>query len=197
MKQHRSKRKLRKSVKLVLSLLMIICITVGGTLAYLSVQTGPVVNTFSPSQVSCNVVEEYENSTKKSIQVENKSDIKAFIRVKLVTYRVNNSGQHIGGVAVDPVFECGEGWFKASGYYYYKYPVEPHNSSNDDLTENLLGKEISLSGNYTDADGGKQLIEVMAEAIQAQPSNAVTQVWSIQVDDNGYLIDPVTTGGNS
>ena len=57
MKQHRSKRKLRKSVKLVLSLLMILCITVGGTLAYLSVQTGPVVNTFSPSQVSCNVVQ--------------------------------------------------------------------------------------------------------------------------------------------
>ena len=197
MKQHRSKRKLRKSVKLVLSLLMILCITVGGTLAYLSVQTGPVVNTFTPSHVSCNVVEEYENNTKKSIKIENTSDIKAFIRVKLVTYRVNDSGKHIGGVAVDPVFNCGEGWFKASGYYYYKYPVEPHNSSNDYLTKNLLANEISLSGNYADADGGKQVIEVMAEAIQAMPSSAVTQVWKIQVDDAGYLIDPATTGGNS
>ena len=196
MKQHRSKRKLRKSVKLVLSLLMILCITVGGTLAYLSVQTGPVVNTFTPSHVSCNVVEEYENNTKKSIQVENTSDIKAFIRVKLVTYRVNDSGKHIGGVAVDPVFKCGEGWFKASGYYYYKYPVEPHNSSNDYLTKNLLADEISLFGNYADADGGKQVIEVMAEAIQAMPSSAVTQVWNIPVDDDGNLIDP-TTGGNS
>lgn len=197
MKQHRSKRKLRKSVKLVLSLLMILCITVGGTLAYLSVQTGPVVNTFTPSHVSCNVVEEYKNNTKKSIQVENTSDIKAFIRVKLVTYRVNTSGKHIGGVVGDPVFECGEGWFKASGYYYYKYPVEPHNSSNDYLTKNLLADEISLFGNYADADGGKQVIEVMAEAIQAMPSSAVTQVWKIQVDDAGYLIDPATTGGNS
>lgn len=196
MKQHRSKRKLRKSVKLVLSLLMILCITVGGTLAYLSVQTGPVVNTFTPSHVSCNVVEDYKNNTKKSIQVENTSDIKAFIRVKLVTYRVNISGKHIGGVAVDPVFKCGEGWFKASGYYYYKYPVEPHNSSNDYLTKNLLADEISLSGNYADADGGKQVIEVMAEAIQAMPSSAVTQVWNIPVDDDGNLIDP-TTGGNS
>ena len=196
MKQHRSKRKLRKSVKLVLSLLMILCITVGGTLAYLSVQTGPVVNTFTPSHVSCNVVEDYKNNTKKSIQVENTSDIKAFIRVKLVTYRVNISGKHIGGVAVDPVFKCGEGWFKASGYYYYKYPVEPHNSSNDYLTKNLLADEISLFGNYADADGGKQVIEVMAEAIQAMPSSAVTQVWNIPVDDDGNLIDP-TTGGNS
>ena len=196
MKQHRSKRKLRKSVKLVLSLLMILCITVGGTLAYLSVQTGPVVNTFTPSHVSCNVVEDYKNNTKKSIQVENTSDIKAFIRVKLVTYRVNTSGKHIGGVAVDPVFKCGEGWFKASGYYYYKYPVEPHNSSNDYLTKNLLADEISLFGNYADADGGKQVIEVMAEAIQAMPSSAVTQVWNIPVDDDGNLIDP-TTGGNS
>ena len=32
---------------------------------------------------------------------------------------------------------------------------------------------------YTDVDGGKQVIEVMAEAIQSQPDDAVRQAWGI------------------
>ena len=41
---------------------------------------------------------------KSDVNVKNTGDIDAFIRVKLVTYRTNDAGQHIGGTAALPQF---------------------------------------------------------------------------------------------
>ena len=67
-------------------------------MAYLTTKSDSVVNTFEPSQVSCTVTEDFrDGKTKKDINVTNDSDINAYIRVKLVSYRVNSKGEHIGG----------------------------------------------------------------------------------------------------
>lgn len=203
MKNKRKHRKLRKPVKLLLSFLLILTVSVGGTLAYLSAQTGPVVNTFTPSHVDCEVDEIFNNNVKTSIKVHNTSDIEAYIRVKLVSYRVNSAEQHIGGTA--PVnFALADGWFEYDGFYYHTRPVDANdnndsNTSDSDLTLNLIadGYSIVLTEKYPDSDGGKQVVEVMAEAIQSKPVDAVKEAWGITVDSNGNLINPRTTGGNS
>ena len=99
--------------------------------------------------------------------------------VKLVSYRVNDAGQHIGGIANVPDFTPGTGWVKNGDYYYYKQPVNPGEKPAHDL----IGS-INLIGSYTDADGGKQVIEVMAEAIQAKGvaddgTKAVVKAWGV------------------
>ena len=194
MNNKRKHRKLRKPVKVLLSFLLIFTVSVGGTIAYLSTQTGPVVNTFMPSHVDSKVEEEFDGTVKKNVNVTNTSDIDAYIRVKLITYRVNDAENHIGGTSVIPEFTVGTNWVKyKDGFYYYTLPVLAGQKPENDL----IGDEGIKLLSYNDADGGKQVIEVMAEAIQAMPSSAVTQVWKIQVDDAGYLIDPATTGGNS
>ena len=201
MKNKRKHRKLRKPVKLLLSFLLILTVSVGGTLAYLSAQTEPVVNTFMPSHVDCEVKEIFENNAKTSIKVHNTSDIEAYIRVKLVSYRVNSEGQYIGGTAtVD--FEVAGAWFEYGGFYYHKKPVVANDnidSNTSDLTSNLIAADskIELHGQYDDSDGGKQVVEVMAEAIQSKPVDAVEKAWGITVDSDGNLINPKTTGGNS
>ena len=43
----------------------------------------------------------------------------------------------------------------------------------------LIGTSGITLSEYTDVDGGKQVIEVMAEAIQSQPDDAVRQAWGI------------------
>ena len=48
------------------------------------------------------------------------------------------------------------------GYYYYTKTVAASEQPATDLINT-----IALESNYSDADGGKQVIEVMAEAIQA------------------------------
>lgn len=40
-----------------------------------------------------------------------------------------------------------------------------------------------MTGSYTDADGGKQVIEVMAEAIQAEPARAVGEAWGVTITE--------------
>ena len=89
----------KRSLVLVVSVLVLLLAVAGGTLAWLTANTGPVVNTFTPAQVSCKVTEDFNGTTKSNVNVENTSDIPAYIRVKLVTYRVNDAGQHIGGTA--------------------------------------------------------------------------------------------------
>lgn len=180
--QRRHKRRSKKTGMLFLSLLLVIGMVVGGTLAWLSTKSAPITNTFLPSHVSCSVKEEFNGTTKSNVNVINTGDIDAYIRVKLVTYRVNDKEQHIGGTAEIPDFKPGAGWVKNGDYYYYTKPVAP-----DEQPETSLIDSITLTGSYDDADdadGGKQVIEVMAEAIQANGvaddgTKAVKEAWGV------------------
>lgn len=164
----------KRSLVLVVSLLALLLVVAGGTLAWLTAQDS-VSNTFTPAHVSCEVTEEFDGTVKSNVNVTNTSDIDAFIRVKLVTYRVNDAGQRIGGKAeID--FTPGTGWVKYGDFYYYTKPVAPQQQPK----EALIGS-ITLKGSYDDADGGKQVIEVMAEAIQSQPARAVQQAWGVTI----------------
>ena len=180
----------KRSLVLVVSVLVLLLAVAGGTLAWLTANTGPVVNTFTPAQVSCEVTEDFNGTIKSNVNVENTSNIPAYIRVKLVTYRVNAQNQHIGGTAEIPEFKPGEGWVKYGEYYYYTRPVAPDNNSPDIPLIDETG--IKLTGSYDDADGGKQVIEVMAEAIQSSPAKAVGESWGVTISENN--IDPYSTG---
>lgn len=147
---------------LVLSLLLIIAIAIGGTIAYLSTNTNAIENAFELSNVSCEVSENFNGTIKSDVNVTNTSNIEAYIRVKLVTYRVNNEGNRIGGTATIPDFTPGAGWVLRDGYYYYTKAV----AAGEKPETNLINS-IQLEGKYSDADGGRQVIEVMAEVIQA------------------------------
>lgn len=184
-----SKQDAKRSTKkrmtvLVLSTVILLTLCVGSTLAILVARDGSITNTFTPTQVSCHVTESFNGTTKSSVNVVNDSDIAVYIRVKLVTYRVNENGQHIGGSAVIPNFTLGNDWFKSGDYYYYSSPV----AANASPAAPLIGESgISLTQQYTDADGGKQVIEVMAEAIQSAPDTAVKEAWPDVTVNNKVL----------
>lgn len=184
--QRRRKRRSKKTGMLFLSLLLVIGMVVGGTVAWLSTKSAPITNTFLPTKVTCKVTERFDGRTgvKSNVNVENTGDIDAYIRVKLVSYRTNDAGQHIGGTA-EINFEPGKGWVKHGGYYYYTLPVAPGTKP-----AAALISSIDLIGSYTDADGGKQAIDVMAEAIQSVPEAAVQAAWGLSIDANGNLIVP-------
>jgi len=173
-----TRRHSKKTVRFLLSLLLIVMTAVGGTLAYLSAQSGPLENTFAPAQVSCEVTERFDGITKKNVNVKNTGDTDAFLRVRLVSYRVNDAGQRIGGTALIPPFVPGIGWVWHNGYYYYTQPVAPNESPATALIPGIV-----LTGSYLDADGGKQVIEVLAEAIQSSPAEAVGVSWGVTISN--------------
>lgn len=166
----------RKIGTMLLTLLLIAAIAVTGTMAYLAISAGAVENTFKAATVSCKVTENFDGATKSHVNVVNTSDTDAYIRVKLVTYRANDKDQHIGGTAAIPSFTPGANWVEHNGYYYYTLPVAPGEKPVTDLIDS-----IALTARYTDADGGKQVIEVMAEAIQNAPAQAAGEAWGVTI----------------
>lgn len=175
----------RKTITLVAALTLILALAIGGTVAWLTDSTNSVVNTFTPAHVTCKVTENFNSTTgvKSNVNVTNTGDIDAYIRVKLVTYRTNDAGQHIGGTATLPRFTPGADWVLHDGYYYYTKPIAP----NGQPAANLINS-ITLTSPYNDADGGHQAIDVMAEAIQSQgkDSNENTPVqlaWGVTISE--------------
>ena len=175
---------------MVIATVLLLALAIGGTLAWLSTKDGPITNTFTPSKVTCEVTESFNGSTgvKSNVNVKNTGTINAFIRVKLVTYRTNDQGKHIGGTAILPTFTLGEDWVKYGDYYYYTKPVAPDQKPET----NLAADSMKLIDSYTDADGGKQAIDVMAEAIQSVPEAAVKAAWGadFSIGADGSLIVP-------
>ena len=165
---------------MVIATVLLLALAIGGTLAWLSTKDAPITNTFKPSHVSCSVTEEFDGKIKSNVNVTNTSDIDAYIRVKLVTYRTNDRGQHIGGTAELPSFTPGENWVEHDGYYYYTLPV----AAGAAPERPLIGESGIALTEYTDADGGKQVVEVMAEAIQSGPAQAVGQAWGVSISPN-------------
>ena len=107
-KKDSRKQKTGKAAALVLSFLLLTAVSAGGTIAYISTKTDAITNTFDPSHVSCEATETFDGTVKSNVNVTNTGDIDAWLRVKLVTYRVNEEEQHIGGIAKIPDFTPGE-----------------------------------------------------------------------------------------
>ncbi len=182
-----------KLIVLFLSFMMILSYVGAETGAYIYMETDSKENSFNPANVSCEITEAFDGTEKTNVNVMNKSNITVYMRVSLVTYRINDDNQQIGGVAVIPAFTPGTGWFEYNGVYYYSGPVAPNGAP----TYPLIGDPGITLVEYTDADGGKQVVEVMAEAVQAEGVDAngvpiVTAAWGVTVDENGNLHAPRT-----
>ena len=163
---------------MVIATALLLALAISGTVAWLTTKDAPITNTFNPSKVACEVTESFNGTVKSSVNVKNTGDIDAYIRVKLVTYRTNAQGQHIGGTAELPEFTPGAGWVAYNGYYYYTKPVAPNAQP-----EKALISSINLTEKYIDADGGRQAIDVMAEAIQSVPAQAVGEAWGVTISE--------------
>ena len=187
-KDHPERKRRGRMATVVLSLVLLLALAVGGTVAWLNARTPEVTNAFTPAHVTCEVEEAFDKTTgvKTDVNVKNTSDIDVYIRVKLVTYRTNDAGQHIGGTAELPAFTLGENWVEKDGYYYYTLPVAPDKTPAANLADSM-----TLTASYDDADGGKQALDVMAEAIQSAPEEAVADAWGVKIAQGS-----VTNAGN-
>lgn len=176
------KGKSRKTPILILISVLLLTLAFG-TAAFLIDKTHRVENVFQPSALSCEVDEEFDGAIKRNVTVLNTGDIAVYVRLKLITYRVNGQNERIGGRAELPDFTPEEGWFVKDGFYYYAFPVAP----GGEPAQPCIGEDGIELVEYTDADGGRQTVEVMAEAIQAEPAQAVQDAWGVTVSADGRI----------
>lgn len=176
--------KLRKILLILLALSLLLTVTmVGSVFAYMFHRTETVTNDLIPARVSCQVIEEFANNTKSSITVKNTGNIDAYLRVRLVTYWVNEQGEIVAEPSQMPEIRFNNGWLRGTGdTYYYSSPVAPDQTPTVDLLEETITLTTANDGKY------RQVIEVFAEAIQAKPAGAVEDAWpEVDVDADGKL----------
>ena len=173
----------RKGVAALVALVLILCVTIGGTLAWITAQTNAVTNTFTPATVSVDIDEQFDGTTKSNITVRNEqtdSNIPAYIRAAVVVNWVNSENHVVPGPDFDLPTTLGQNWVlnTTDGYYYYTSVVDPGKS-----TSSLFGNaEITEPSNKP--NGARLQVTILAEAIQAagETSNgtkAVVDAWGV------------------
>lgn len=161
----------------LLALALILVCTVGGTVAYLVTHTDPVVNTFTPGEVSCQVEEKFEgNNVKTEAVVKNTGNVPAYIRVAVVANTIDGEGNITGMETLEEDWLNTAEWTEVDGFYYYNGVVQPNAE-----TANLLNANIDLTGIQ---------VTILASAIQSMPDEAVKDAWKMSYDTGDWT--PVT-----
>ena len=198
--EHKQLRRPKRLATLLVSLLLVLGVAVGGTVAFLSTRTDSKENTFTPSEVTCAVTETFNNNVKSQVAVQNTGDTTAFIRAAInVTWMSNQDAANQTVSAKVPVkdtdysitFAKNTNWIRgADGYYYYQLPVNPQYSTG------VLIEECKLQNNASVPDGYHLSVEIVASAIQAAPEAAVKAAWGdgFSIDASGNLVVPSSSG---
>ena len=185
--EHKQLRRPKRLATLLVSLLLVLGVAVGGTVAFLSTRTDSKENTFTPSKVTCEVTETFNNNVKSQVAVKNTGDTTAFIRAAInVTWMSNQDAANQTVSAKVPVkdkdysitFAKNTNWIQgADGYYYYQLPVDPKDSTG------VLIEECKLQENASVPDGYHLSVEIVASAIQSAPDSVVQSMWHVTVED--------------
>lgn len=171
--------KLRRFVPV--ALLLVLAVICGSVFAYMFHRTEEEDTTFAPATVSCKVAEEFNGTEKSSITVQNTSNIPAYLRVRLVTYWVDGEGNVAAKSSRDLSITPAKDWIAGEdNTFYYAKPVAPGAS-----TPELLASGTTIV--LTEENGFLQVVDVFAEAIQAEPTKAVTESWKVTVDGDGNI----------
>lgn len=186
-------RRPKRLATLLVSLLLVLGVAIGGTVAFLSTRTDSKVNTFTPSKVTCEVEETFDGAVKRAVTVKNTGDTTAFIRAAInVTWMKDAASYDDADQTVSakvPVkdadysitFAQNTNWIVgADGYYYYQLPVDPLDSTKE------LIKECKLLDDASAPDGYHLSVEIVASAIQSEPASVAQGMWHVTVE-NGKI----------
>lgn len=196
-------RKPKRSVKpflIAFCVCILACAAVSGSLAWLTSTPGPVVNEFIPGEVTIQVDEKFDGSTKSNVRIKNTGNVPAYIRVALVPAWVDDEGN----IAAKPASlkqldnDCNIAWGKdgngyendwfigSDGFYYCKTIIEPDESTP------ILIKSCTVKGEGHEYDFE---LQVIASAVQSLPTSTVEKVWPVVVSTDGTLAKK-EQGGN-
>ena len=180
----------KKIIVVVLLSLLILCVTTGVTLAYIVKRSDPRENVFVPVFVKCEPVFTQAGC----MAVSNCGDVTAYVRAAVVISwaAVDEQGNATGvyhastpvlGMDYTILYDTTETWKMGNdGFWYYSAPVNA-----GALTVDLVNAVVRLS----QAPAGYALsVQIVAEGIQTQPAEAITEAWGASISADGTLTAP-------
>lgn len=170
------KRRLRwrKEFVLICSIAILLIGMVGGSLAYLFMSTGAVTNTFTAPDIGVDIPETFENGIKQNVKITNTCDFEVYARATYVVYWQNEEGNVVPIMPVqgtDYTITLGGNWNPGNdGYWYYNQRLGTDATSTDFIV-------ICQETNSANANAYKLVVDVIGEVVQAEPEDAVTELW--------------------
>lgn len=182
--KHAARGGMKRSLVLVVSLLALLLVVAGGTLAWLTAQDS-VSNTFTPAHVTCDVVEEFDGTTKSNVTIKNTSDIPVYIRASIVVTWKDSFGNVYGqkpvaGKDYTMTMASDSKWVPNGDYYYFTSPVAVGATTGTLISSCTVNDGAAIPKDYALS------VEIIAEAIQSQPDRAVKEAWNVTAS-NGTL----------
>lgn len=185
-RSRRERKKIsRKNMILISLTLLLVCAAAIPALAWLTAQS-QVGNVFAPGETSVDIEEEFDGTTKKNVYVKNSGNVPVYVRAAVSVYWKDSDGNILGDIpgTEDYTVEWNlyDGWVQGiDGLYYFTDPVTAQ-------TTNLIDS-ASQTKQYD--DGRVFYIDISAQSIQAEPSDAVLEAWASAVvgvdEDTGAL----------
>lgn len=189
------KKSVKKSLMLMVSLLLIIGVTVGGTIAFLITTSGPVANTFKPSEVTVEVNETFDGKVKSDVSIKNTGDTTAYIRAAVVITWQNEAGEVYGKAPVEGTdYEISYNedvqtaptgqWLEVGDFYYWNSPVEANKNTG------ILINTVDNVVRPADVPNDYHLcVEILASGVQSEPDKVVNEAWkAVKVDTDGTTL---------
>lgn len=167
---------MNRATVLLMAILMLVGVVAGSTVAYLIAKTSDVENTFTYGEVSCQVGETFNGTTKENVYVTNTGNISAYIRATYVVNWVDSAGNIVASNPDGYEYKVTENpdkrWIKSTtdGYFYYPEAVAPGALTADSLLTCTVTKHPD-NPKYTLS------VEILATAVQSEPASAVKEAW--------------------
>lgn len=183
----RRRQKNRNLLFTVLAFVLVLGVSIGATTAFLVDRTDSVTNVFEPADIGIQVKETFNQQTKSNVSITNTEDVDVYVRVALIPVWEDGEENVVAESASLSDLQIAYGssgdWQEGSdGFWYYTRVLEGNAS-----TELLIQSAEVLKTSVGYTKGYQMNLQVMAQAIQAEPKDAVTSAWKVTVDEDGNL----------
>lgn len=157
-----------KLIILISSLLIVLCLSIGGTFAYIIATDTPVSTTFKPASFDA-----YATENNGTYTVTTSGNVNTFVRVTVTAHWLKD-----GMTFTEPamtsadyalVFDSTK-WTQVGGYFYYNSPLVPG--------ETTTGITVFLTG--AAPEGCTFASDMIVETLPSNPAHVVFNTW-------GYL----------
>lgn len=193
------RRKSGKSAALLVSLLLLLTVTVGGTIAFLVDSDGPLHNLFNPSKVTTKVEETLSGDIKKDVKIQNTGDTDAWIRAAVVVTWQDAEGKVYGQAPIadtdytitynvdENKIDTTKWYLGTDGFYYWPSPVVAEIGETGVLINRCTTDKSIIVGSGEDAVTYYLTVEIIGSGIQNKPANVFNTEWKssgLKVNDN-------------
>ena len=172
----------KRAALLVLSLVMVLSVSVGGTLAYIILQTQEVKNTFQPGEVTTTVTETFNEQEKKNVAFDNTgSNVDVYVWAKVVVNWVDSQGNLLVETPkeqLEYLISYNEnGWLKGGDSYWYCRDVVEAETTSPVLITSC--KPIQDQG----PAGARLQVTILSQSVQATENALKDAGWAWTIPD--------------